>query len=188
MFPKIYLLNLETHLYRQWTPYFPKSQTLIYCQCCFMDTGCALSIFLSQSCASCRHCTLFNLLQVYMHGACRLSTVRWGGGGGGGSHLAGGFSKSWLVILINFVIVVQSSNERELKLNITAIKVLKHWSSRPDCRLNLWWTSARFVARIFLGDTSSICRILWGSYLKRKDKLGDRFENLLNVSKVASSL
>ena len=61
-----------------------------------------------------------------MHGACHLLTV----GGGGGSHLAEGHFQnldwSWGVILINFVIVVQSSNKRELKLNITAIKVPKH--------------------------------------------------------------
>ena len=60
-----------------------------------------------------------------MHGACRLLTV----GGGGAILLWGHFQNldwSWGVILINFVIVVQSSNKHELKLNITAIKVPKH--------------------------------------------------------------
>ena len=62
-----------------------------------------------------------------MHGACHLLTV--GGGGGGANLLRDHFQNldwSWGVILINFVIVVQSSNKRELKLNITAIKVPKH--------------------------------------------------------------
>ena len=49
---------------------------------------------------------------------------------GGGAILLGGHFQnldwSWGVILINFVIVVQSSNKRELKLNITAIKVPTH--------------------------------------------------------------
>ena len=61
-----------------------------------------------------------------MHGACHLLT---GGGGGGAILLRDHFQNldwSWGVILINFVIVVQSSNKRELKLNITAIKVPKH--------------------------------------------------------------
>lgn len=61
-----------------------------------------------------------------MHGACRLLTV---GGWGGAILLRDHFQNldwSWGVILINFVIVVQSSNKRELKLNITAIKVPKH--------------------------------------------------------------
>ena len=55
-----------------------------------------------------------------------------GGGGGGEGHLAGGsFSKSRLVLgshvrirdryLGNFFQLVQSSNERELKLNVTGI-------------------------------------------------------------------
>ena len=60
-----------------------------------------------------------------MHGACHLLTV----GGGGSILLRDHFQNldwSWGVILINFVIVVQSSNKRELKLNITAIKVPKH--------------------------------------------------------------
>lgn len=59
-----------------------------------------------------------------MHGACHLLTV-----GGGAIFLRDHFQNldwSWGVILINFVIVVQSSNKRELKLNITAIKVPKH--------------------------------------------------------------
>ena len=60
-----------------------------------------------------------------MHGACHLLTV----GGGGAILLRDHFQNldwSWGVILINFVIVVQSSNKRELKLDITAIKVPKH--------------------------------------------------------------
>ena len=64
-----------------------------------------------------------------MHGACHLLTVGGGGGGEGAILLRDHFQNldwSWGVILINFVIVVQSSNKRELKLNITAIKVPKH--------------------------------------------------------------
>ena len=61
-----------------------------------------------------------------MHGACRLLTVA---GWGGAILLRDHFQNldwSWGFILLNFVIVVQSSNKRELKLNITAIKVPKH--------------------------------------------------------------
>lgn len=120
IFSKIYLLNLETSLYRQLTPFCFPSHKLPY----IANPALRTLVFLSQSCASCGHCTLFKLLEVYMHGACHLLTV-----GGGAIFLRDHFQNldwSWGVILINFVIVVQSSNKRELKLNITAIKVPKH--------------------------------------------------------------
>ena len=55
------------------------------------------------------------------------------------------------VILINFMKVVQSNNERELslKLNVTAVN-----SKYKVCRQSMWQTSEGSVARMFVVSTA----------------------------------
>ena len=90
---------------------------------------------------------------------------------GSASNFAGGhFQHLWLVLEGHFQIrecyigdhffmkVVHSSNERELKLNVTAVNC-KHRSYncyncyKHDCRWSMWWVSAWLLTRIFVVST-----------------------------------